>query len=89
MRERHDVVLSNGLRSAGQAGPQRRERQLEHALRGGGAERRPGRAEAAVEQQLREEPAEGVADDDRRAVEPVDDPRVVVDDVLHGEAAQR
>ena len=46
-------------------------------------------AQAAVEQDLRHQSAEGVAHDDRRRVEAADDRLVVVGDLLEAEALQR
>jgi hypothetical protein len=53
----------------------------EDALRRGRVDGDPGRPEAAVEEQLDEERAKRVADEDRRLVELADDPIVVVDDL--------
>ena len=68
---------------------QRRRRQQHHALRRPRSDRDSGDTEAAVEQELREDPAERVADDDRRPVEAANDLVVVVDDRLDPEPFQR
>src|SRR5439155_23852557 len=52
---------------------ERRKRELEHTFDGRRVDRDTGCTEAAVEQDLREGPAEGVAHDDRRAVEITED----------------
>jgi hypothetical protein len=46
-------------------------------------------AQAAIEQELREQAAEGMADDDRGTVEPTDDLLVVGDDVPDVEVSER
>ena len=48
-----------------------------------------GGAEAAIEEDLGDRAAVGVADDDRRAREGADDRVVVVDDLLRAEARER
>ena len=88
-RERHGVVLAQRIAQRGPRGSERRERQLEHPFRRGSVERDRGRTETAVGQELRDEAAERVADDDRRLVEAADDPVVVVDDVGDREPFQR
>ena len=52
-------------------------------------DRHAGAAEAAIEQDLDEETAEGVADQDRAGGHPLEDRLVMVDDFLDTEAAQR
>src|SRR5207247_1637933 len=61
-------------------------RMHEGALRRRRAQRHPRAPEAAVEQQLDEEAAVGVADQDRRLVEPANQLLVVIDDLGHAEA---
>ena len=57
-------------------------REREDALGGGRVDRHAGDAVAAVEQQLGEEAAEGVAHDDRLAVEALDDVLIRLDDLV-------
>jgi len=52
-------------------------------------DRDAGRAQAAIEQDLDERPAEGMADQDRRALELGDDARQMLDRVGHGDALDR
>ena len=83
VRQRDVVVLAetNGLPERRRFRPGSVESgSFSMPLGAGGSERGACRAEAAVEQQLREQAAEGVADDDRCPVERADDPVVVVDD---------
>ena len=89
VRQRREVVLAERVLQRRPGGAKRRERQLEHALRRGRVERDRRRAETAVREQLREQPAERVPDDDRRPVEPADDLLVVVDHVRNREPVQR
>ena len=66
----------------GQTGPQLRERQRQHALDLCGVDRDGGRGQVLTEQLLGDEAAEGVSDDDRWRLEPVDDVGVVADGVV-------
>jgi hypothetical protein len=61
------------------------ERQHQDALDRRGVNGHPGGAQPAVEQDLGEQPAEGVAHDDRRLVQIADDGVVVVDDLGHAQ----
>ena len=69
----------------GEGGAQRGGRQAQHALDRRGRERDAGDTQAAVEQELRDQPAERVAHDDRRRVEPADDLGVVIGDLRYAE----
>ena len=51
-------------------------------------ERHARRAESAIEEELRMDPAEGVPDDDGRAVETADDRVVVVHDLLDAKSPE-
>jgi len=68
---------------------ERRRLEGEDALRWGRVDGDPGRPEPAVDEELDEEPAEGVANEDRRLVERADDALVVVDDLAQPEAGDR
>src|SRR5256886_1434763 len=87
--QRHDPMPPRRVGKRRRSGLQRRERQHEDALRRRRAERNTRAPEAAVEQQLDEEAAVGVADQDRRLVEPPDELLVVIDDLGHAEALDR
>ena len=79
-RDRLLLVARVPQRDRGDA--QRRGRQEDHALDRRGVDRDPGGGEILAQESLHDEPAEGVADHDRLRVEPSDDLRVVVDDVV-------
>ena len=84
----HDAVP---LRRMGQrrcCGLERREGQHEDALRRCGAHRHAGSSKATVEQQLHDEAAERVSDEDRRLLERLDLTPVVVDDLGQTEALE-
>jgi len=78
-----------GVAQRGPGGPDRGVRQPEDAFGRAGSEGNRCRAKAAIGQELREQPAEGVADDDRRPVESADDLVVVVDDICDAEVSER
>src|SRR5207302_8487385 len=63
--------------------------QEEHPVRRRGADRNPCRPATAIQQQLRREAAERVADDDRRTVEAADDSVAVIDNLREPEPLQR
>lgn len=88
-RERHGFVAVEGIPEHGPRRPQRRQRQPQHPLDGPRVDRDARRAHPAVQQQLREGAAEGVPHDDRRLVEPADDPLVVVDDLTDPQPRKR
>ena len=73
----------------GQPRPQLGERQRQYTLDLGGIDGDGGGAVPLTEQLLREQPAEGVADDDRRALEPANDLVVVIDDCGDVDTAER
>jgi len=62
------------------SGFDRRQRQVADSLDRCGGDPDAGGTEPAVEQDLHERAAEGVAHDDRRALQPADDAVVVIDD---------
>ena len=65
------------------------KRQPQDALRRPCAKGDARSAQAAIDQQLREQPAKGMADDDRWLVELANDLVVVVDDVRDAEVSER
>jgi hypothetical protein len=67
---------------------ERRERQDEDPLRRGRAHRDPRAPEPAVEQELDDQAAERVSDQDGRLVECLDQRLVVVDDLVQPEALE-
>src|SRR3954447_19758880 len=87
-REGDDAVARRRMRQRGGRRLQRGERQDEDALRGRRAERHARAAEAAIEQQLDDQPAEGVADQHGRLVELADQRLVMVDDLGQAEARE-
>src|SRR5262249_27399428 len=66
-----------------------REREDEDALGRRRAHRHPRPPETAVEQQLDDQAAEGVADQDRRLRKRLDQRRVVIDDLVEAKTLQR
>jgi hypothetical protein len=87
-REGDDAVARRRMRQRGGRRLQRGERQDEDALWRRRAERHARAAEAAIEQQLDDQPAEGVADQHGRLVELADQRLVVVDDLGQAEARE-
>ena len=84
-RQRDDAVPLRRVRERGGRRLQGRERQLQNALGRRRTHRHPGTAQTAVEQQLDEQAAVGMADQHGWLGEFVDQRRVVVDDLLHAE----
>src|SRR5215831_6773550 len=80
-RQRDDAVPLRRVRESRRARLQLRERQRENAFRRRWAQRDARAPETAVEQHLDEEPAERVADQDRRLVERANLRLVVVEDL--------
>ena len=85
-RERNDAAPRRRVRERRRGGLERREREDEDALWRRRAHDHPGETEAAVEQQLDDQAAERVPDQDGRLVECTDLLLVVVDDLLEAEA---
>ena len=78
-----------GIAERGERNLERGERQQEDALDRGGGDGHAGGAQAAVEQDLGEEPPERMAHDDRRLFELADDPLVMFDDLRNAEPGER
>src|SRR3954451_18654221 len=85
-RERHDTMPLRRMSESGRRRLQCREREHEDPLGRGRAHRDTGPPEAAVEEQLHEQPAVGMPDQHRRLIEFANQTLVVIDDLGDAEA---
>ena len=88
-RQRGFLLQICRVAQGGPRGPKRGIRQLQDALWRAGSQCDAGGAETAVEQELREEAAEGMADDDRGLIEASDDLVVMIDNVRDSDPSER
>src|SRR5438445_7493372 len=87
--QRRFLFQISWIAQGGPRGSDRRVREPEDTLRRARPEGDGRSTQAAIRQELRKQPAERVADDDRRLLEPADDLLVAIDDVRYVQVSKR